>query len=69
MSKEIKSGVINYHASVNDTWLAPYVGFPATLTKKGNNYQLNLNGEIYNNVGGTYTASNGWNYRVKKLIS
>jgi hypothetical protein len=55
---------------INDTWLAPYCGYTVKLIEcKSGKISMILNGSRYDNVEGKYTASNGWNYTIKKLLS
>lgn len=64
-----RDGVVNRRASDNDTWLAPYVGYPASLVTDGKKYYLLLDGRKYADIDGWFTAKNGWAYTVSMLIS
>jgi hypothetical protein len=59
--------IINNNASVNNTFLAPYVGYTATIIKK--NCLLIDNGEIIENINGNFCAENGWQYKIKDLLT
>ena len=61
---------VNYHASVNNTWLAPYMNCIVKLIEyKNGRIDLWLDGYLYKNVEGTYCSTfNGWYYTIKKIL-
>lgn len=68
--KKVTTGIINEHAWVNDTWLAPYAGYDVKLIEYENGKkELLLDGITHENMQGEFFAPNGWHYEVDKLIS
>lgn len=56
----------------NDTWLAPYA-YDDVIVKliEWNNGKkhIEFHGERYDNVHGTKTAGNDWDYKIKQILS
>jgi len=69
--KSNQKGVINHHASVNNTFLAPYYKYECTVIEYfGGRIDLLIEGDaLFEHVEGTYTAENGWNYTIDMLIT
>ncbi len=60
---------VNSKSWINDTFLAPYCGYIATLMEYPNGtMHLRVNGSLIHHVQGSFTAKNGWRYTVKKLL-
>lgn len=67
---KVKTIVINQHASINDTFLSPYVGYPATLfCYKCGKKDLLVDGCLLENIEGTFESVNGWKYTIEKIIN
>lgn len=59
----------NSHSWINDTWLAPYCGYIVRLVEyKNGRLDMHLNGALFKNLEGSFTASNNWRYTLKKLL-
>jgi len=65
-------GIVNEHAWINDTFLAPYSGYKVILNyySTGKKDLLENDGTILlENIEGDFFARNGWEYRIENLIT
>jgi len=61
---------INDHACLNETWLAPYTGYIATIFQYPcGKICMELDGSFYDNLQGQRVSEyNGWTYTLLKLM-
>lgn len=66
----IKNGIVNDKAWLNNTWLAPYVGYPVKFfTHKGGIQNLELDSVVFEDVAGEWISEhNGWVYTINDIV-
>ncbi len=67
---KVKHGIVNDKAWINNTWLAPYLGYGVKLCTFKNGVQhLELESVVFEDVAGEWVSEhNGWHYTVNDIV-